>query len=62
MQNESISSGIFLYDLNEIEMGSFSVGLERQYDVFSYFDSVNTGEPNIKELNDSGTPQALTTI
>jgi signal transduction histidine kinase len=62
MQNESISSGIFLYDMNEIEMGSFSVGLESQYDVFSHFDSVNTGEPNIKELNDSTTTQALTTI
>jgi signal transduction histidine kinase len=62
MQNESISSGIFLYDMNEMEMGSFSVGLEKQYSVFSYFDSVNTGEPNIKELNDSTTTQALTTI
>ena len=62
MQNESISSGIFLYDVNEMEMGSFSVGLEQQYNVFSYFDSVNTGEPNIKEIQDSETREAITTI
>ena len=62
MQNESISSGIFLYDRDRVEIGSFSVGLENQYNIFSYFDSVNTDEPNIKEINDSQTSEALTTI
>jgi signal transduction histidine kinase len=53
MQRESISSGIYLYDNEQLEIGSFSVGLENRYDIFSYFDEINTDEPNIVEIMDS---------
>ena len=59
MQRESISSGIFLYDRNKKEKGSFSVGLERNIEIFSQFDSINIGKPNIKEVSDSGNIEAV---
>lgn len=53
MQKESISSGIFLYDAEEKEIGNFSVGLEHQYAPLEYFDILNYGEPSIIEITDS---------
>ncbi|MFC2103099.1 ATP-binding protein [Bacteroidota bacterium] len=53
MQRESISSGIFLYDEEQREIGSFSVGLENHYDVLDYFDEIYLNEPSIVEVIDS---------
>ena len=53
MQRESISSGIFLYDMDKREIGSFSVDLEKQYNIFNYFDVIDLSETNIKEVADS---------
>jgi signal transduction histidine kinase len=53
MQKESKSSGIFLFDKDKREIGSFSVGLEKQYNIFNYFDVIELNETNIIEAADS---------
>ena len=53
LQRESISSGIFLYDMEQREIGSFSVGLEKEYNVISYFDTIQIGESVVKKIPDS---------
>ena len=53
LQRESISSGIFLYDMEEREIGSFSVGLDQDRNVIDYFDTIKAGESVIKEVSDS---------
>ncbi|MGB5849453.1 MAG: ATP-binding protein, partial [Ignavibacteriaceae bacterium] len=53
MQRESKSSGIFLFDVDKREIGSFSVGLEKQYNIFNYFDVIELSETNIKGVADS---------
>ena len=53
LQRESISSGIFLYDMEEREIGSFSVGLDENRNVINYFDTIKTNESVIKEIPDS---------
>jgi hypothetical protein len=53
MQKESKSSGIFLFDIEKREIGSFSVGLEKQYNIFNYFDNIELSKTNIKGVADS---------
>ncbi|MCW9064731.1 MAG: hypothetical protein OQJ78_00410, partial [Ignavibacteriaceae bacterium] len=53
MQKESKSSGIFLFDMDKREIGSFSVGLEKEYNIFDYFDVIETSGTNIKGVADS---------
>jgi len=53
MQRESISSGIFLYDMDKREIGSFLVDLEKQYNIFNYFDDIELSVVNIMEISDS---------
>ena len=62
MQRESISSGIFLYDMNKREIGSFSVDLEKQYNIFNYFDIIELSETNIKEVADSISSDVITYV
>jgi len=53
LQRESISSGIFLYDMEQREVGSFSVGLENNYNVIGIFDTITVDESVVKEVPDS---------
>lgn len=62
MQRESISSGIFLYDMDKREIGGFSVGLEKQYDIFNYFDVIELSKTNIKKISDSVSNDAITYV
>lgn len=59
MQRESISSGIFLFDKEQIEIGNFTVGLEYDYDAFEYFDEVFLEEPSVVEITDSVETEVL---
>jgi signal transduction histidine kinase len=59
MQRESISSGIFLYDADEKEIGNFSVGLEQQYDILDYFNLITIEDPSITEISDSITGEVI---
>jgi len=62
MQRESKSSGIFLFDKDKREIGSFSVGLEKQYNIFNYFDVIKLSETNINEAADSISSDVVTYV
>ncbi len=62
MQRESKSSGIFLFDTDKREVGSFSVGLEKQYNIFNYFDIIESNKTNIIEVADSNGSDVITYI